>query len=397
MIQKEKFNIMVVDDQPANLKLLEEMLKQQGYGVRSFPRGQMALAAAAHHPPDLILLDINMPGINGFEVCQRLKADPMLARIPVIFLSALNETEDKVKAFRAGGVDYVSKPFQFEEVQSRVETHLKMGRLQRALEKHNHNLEELVRSRTADLAAANARLMILDQSKSDFLKLISHEFRTPLNGLLGVGQLLLAGPSSGPDDDDLRAMFEEARRRIQTILDHALLLSQIEVEAEKFVSLRAPLAAVLTRAIGNAAEFAFIRNVALDAKPATTAFVHGDEELLVKALQALLETAVKFSKPSGTVRLTCQAEPRAIHLMVESHGRAIPASAIPRFFELFSIGDAITPGGDLGLDPPVAHRILSLFGGSVTVENLQPPGIQLAVSLLCAPSPQVIECQPEAA
>src|SRR5580700_3655814 len=112
-------SIIVVDDQPANLRLMEDMLKQRGYGVRSFPRGRMALAAASQQPPDLILLDINMPEMNGFEVCERLKADKELAPIPVIFLSALNETEDKVKAFRSGGVDYVTKPFQFEEVQAR--------------------------------------------------------------------------------------------------------------------------------------------------------------------------------------------------------------------------------------------------------------------------------------
>jgi CheY-like chemotaxis protein len=125
-------SIMVVDDQPANLRLMENMLKQQGYGVRSFPRGRMALAAAGQQAPDLILLDINMPDMNGYEVCERLKSNPQLAGIPVIFLSALDATEDKVKAFRCGGVDYVSKPFQFEEVQARVETHLKLRRAQQA-------------------------------------------------------------------------------------------------------------------------------------------------------------------------------------------------------------------------------------------------------------------------
>jgi len=125
-------NVMVVDDNPANLKLLEDMLRQRGYEVSSFPRGRLALDAAIQDPPDLILLDINMPELNGYEVCERLKCDPRVAGIPVIFLSALNATEDKVKGFRSGGVDYVSKPFQFEEVQARVETHLKLRRAQQA-------------------------------------------------------------------------------------------------------------------------------------------------------------------------------------------------------------------------------------------------------------------------
>jgi DNA-binding response OmpR family regulator len=123
-------NIMVVDDNPANLKLLEGALRQTGYQVRSFPRGRLALAAAIENPPEVILLDINMPEMTGYEVCDRLKADERLARIPVIFLSALGETADKMKAFQCGGVDYVTKPFQLEEVQARVETHVKLQRAQ---------------------------------------------------------------------------------------------------------------------------------------------------------------------------------------------------------------------------------------------------------------------------
>ena len=125
-------NIMVVDDNPSNLKLLEDMLRQHGYEVRSFPRGRLALAAASHTPPDLILLDINMPEMNGYDVCDQLKSNPRLAGVPVIFLSALNALEHKVKGFRSGGVDFISKPFQFEEVQARVEIHLQLKRSQQA-------------------------------------------------------------------------------------------------------------------------------------------------------------------------------------------------------------------------------------------------------------------------
>jgi DNA-binding response OmpR family regulator len=125
-------NIMIVDDNPANLKLLEDVLRQRGYEVRSFPRGRLALAGADQEPPDLILLDVNMPEMNGYEVCEQLKSSERLSGIPVIFLSALNAIEDKVKGFRSGAVDYISKPFQFEEVQARVETHLKLRRAQQA-------------------------------------------------------------------------------------------------------------------------------------------------------------------------------------------------------------------------------------------------------------------------
>jgi CheY-like chemotaxis protein len=125
-------NIMIVDDSPASLDLLENTLRRHGYEVLSFPRGRLALAAANQAPPDLILLDIKMPDMNGYDVCGKLKASPRLSAIPVIFLSALTAIEDKVKGFRSGGADFISKPFRFEEVLARVETQLMSRRAQRA-------------------------------------------------------------------------------------------------------------------------------------------------------------------------------------------------------------------------------------------------------------------------
>jgi putative two-component system response regulator len=127
-------NILVVDDVPANLTLLSGMLKEKGHRVRPVPSGKLALKAVEHDPPDLILLDITMPEMDGFEVCRRLKQDKRYRDIPIIFISALTETLDKVKAFGSGGVDYVTKPFQFDEVEARVETHLKLRRYQARLE-----------------------------------------------------------------------------------------------------------------------------------------------------------------------------------------------------------------------------------------------------------------------
>src|SRR5687767_12726583 len=139
--------ILVVDDTSANLQVLTGMLKERGYKVRPVPSGKLALLAAQRDPPDLILLDINMPEMNGYEVCQQLKADDRLRGIPVIFISALTEQLDKVNAFAIGGVDYITKPFQLEELHARVETHLKLHRLQTELVDAN-----------AHLAAANDRM-----------------------------------------------------------------------------------------------------------------------------------------------------------------------------------------------------------------------------------------------
>src|SRR5579872_3101043 len=158
---------MIVDDSPENLKLLEDILRQRGYEVTSFPRGRLALAAANQKPPDLILLDINMPEMNGYEVCEQLKSSAHLSGIPVIFISALNATEDKIKGFQSGGVDYVSKPFQFEEIHARVEAHLKLRRAQQA----EHDLLEKTLGGTVGI------LWELVQLTSPVLALRSHAVR----------------------------------------------------------------------------------------------------------------------------------------------------------------------------------------------------------------------------
>jgi diguanylate cyclase (GGDEF)-like protein len=144
----DRADILIVDDTPANLDLLSSMLSEKGYRFRVATNGQRAIAAARSAQPDLVMLDITMPDMDGYEVCRRLKADPATAGVPVIFISALGEALDKVRAFEAGGADYVSKPLQFEEVLARIENQLRISRLQRRLETRND-----------ELAASNALLV----------------------------------------------------------------------------------------------------------------------------------------------------------------------------------------------------------------------------------------------
>jgi PleD family two-component response regulator len=136
-----KGDILVVDDTAANLRLLGNLLTAEGYSTRLVPSGALALNVARSWAPDLVLLDINMPKMDGYEVCRHLKADEGTRDISVIFISALDEVFDKVRAFEAGGVDYLTKPFQIEEVLVRIENHLSTRRLQEALEKANQELE----------------------------------------------------------------------------------------------------------------------------------------------------------------------------------------------------------------------------------------------------------------
>ena len=167
-------SIVIVDDSPDNLRLLVEILHEQAYKVRPAPNGERALATIRKDPPDLILLDIMMPGRDGYDVCRELKGDPETADIPVIFLSALNDVLDKVKAFRAGGVDYITKPFQVEEVLARVHTHLMLRAQQKTLELQNERLRKKKRlieeqARQLEVMATKDYLTGLS-NRNDFLK-----------------------------------------------------------------------------------------------------------------------------------------------------------------------------------------------------------------------------------
>ena len=374
-------NILIVDDTLANLKLLSGLLQTHGYKVRPVPSGEIALQVAKKDPPSLILLDINMPGMNGYEVCEQLKSDEKLKEIPVIFISALNDTVDKVKGFGLGAVDYITKPFQFEEVEARVRTHLELARLRKELEYQNANLEEIVALRTSELKELSDRLAIMDKAKGEFLSLISHEVRTPLVGLFGVAEILLSNASNDSEAAEYEKIYEQSRRRLLTLIDDALLLSDVGQRAHAGSQEQCFLDDALSKAHSEASSFAKYRDVQIAPWPTGLGKVRGFADHLQRALQSLLETAVKFASPHTTVRLSKIPGAGEIGLTIEANGLEIPPKVLPRFFNLMAITEPITPGGDLGLAPPLAERILSLYGGSVSVENLNPEGVRFTVCL----------------
>jgi signal transduction histidine kinase len=331
------------------------------------------------------------------EVAERLAADRVrLAALDAAVLVPLR-AEEKLLGILFIGEKLSGEIFSRREldllgvVTGQAATALENARLYEAVRQayeelshtqaQNARLEAAVAARTRDVAEANERLTILDRSKNEFLNLISHELRTPLNGLLGVGELMLEDRPSTEENNELQEMFEESRRRILSILDDALLLTQIDVSGEQFRPAPVSLHAALSRAIERTAEFAESRRVTLIPPSADQDLVLGDEDLLVRAFHALLETAVKFSQEGETVRVSRDVVLDSPRVLIESRGRTIPSAALAKFFDLFSVAEASTPGGDLGLGPPTAYRILSLFGASVSVANRDPSGIRLIISL----------------
>lgn len=199
-----KASILIVDDQPDNLRALSAILQYEGFKVRKAASGTMALETIHAQLPDLLLLDIRMPQMDGFEVCTALKQSVITADIPIIFLSASDDIEDKVKAFEMGGCDYITKPFQSPEVLARInhqltiqQQHRRLAELYHQTQYFNIELEQQVQERTQDLQQALEELQQLNRLRDDFLSTISHELRTPLTNIRMVVQMLMIATQQG--------------------------------------------------------------------------------------------------------------------------------------------------------------------------------------------------------
>ena len=353
--------IMIVDDNPSNLRLLLELLHSKGYRVVAFTGGAQALAAAAENPPDLILLDIWMPQMDGFEVCRRLKADEALQDIPVLFVSALTETEDKVKAFAAGGADYVTKPFQPEEVYARVQTHLKNRSLQCRLLEQNDELEQLVAERTRELAEANHQLSEAIRLKDDFLRMISHEIRTPANGVLGMGMLLA---DMCPDTEECvlySNVFAESSARLLNLIEDATLLAdtyhltRMRQESTSF-------SLILGEVMASLPEIHVALHIEAVQEPF---FLRGNPALLKQAMMSIVRLASFFCRDSHVVPLSGSVQDGRLCLDFPMDNLMLTSEQAADFFRIESTVRTSSLAEQMGLAPVVAEKIVSAFGGDM--------------------------------
>jgi signal transduction histidine kinase len=352
---------MIVDDNARNLQVLGNLLKEQGYRVLPARSGQQALAFALQRNVELILLDIMMPEMNGFEVCEQLKSGEKTSDIPVLFISALSDTEDKLKGFEVGGVDYITKPFQREEVLARVKTHLTLRRQRR------------------ELAELNA-------SKDKFFSIIAHDLRSPFVALQLFSQNLVEDYEE-MDDDERLEFFGHMRTSIQSthrLLDNLLDWARAQTGRLPFEPAATRLRYlieenfVLFRESASSKDVALVSEAPDDAPPA---FV--DRRTTLAVVRNLISNAVKFAKSGGTVRVTLVEAGDRLEIAVIDDGVGMDAETMKNLFRIDKVSTRLgtnrEKGSGLGLI--LCKEFVERNEGELRVESAPGEGSTFVVSL----------------
>ena len=342
--------ILIVDDNPTNLDVLFNFLANQGYEVFVAEDGKSALERMELAKPDLVLLDIMMPEMDGFETCQEIKKNASTADIPVIYVTALGGVSDKVKGFDTGAVDYITKPFRNKEVLARVRTHLSLKRAR----------QELIRN--------NERLREQNESLEAYAHTVAHDLKNPLNVVLNFASLLKEEPGLSPQTlEDLGYIIESARR-MNHIIHDLLLLAQIRIEDVRPAPVpMSPVADEVLSRLRMEIESTHA-NVTL---PREWMDAMGIAPWIQAVWVNFVSNAMKYGGSPPQIELTCAADPERpgfVRYGVSDNGPGIPPEEMRRIFKEFSrVGGSKAEGHGIGLS--ICRRILRKLGGDVGVEN----------------------------
>jgi len=375
-----------------NIQLISSLLYSLEVDVSFATSGQDALRAVEHAPPDLILLDVNMPQMNGFELCDRLKAEPRHRDIPVIFLTAQAQKQDLVRGFELGAADYVTKPFHAPELLSRVKTHLELARKREELKRLNQSLAQKVehktqelRQRNAELAEANAKLAVLDHAKNDFLLLLNHEMRTPLNTILSLAETLEVRLKETLKKDSLKPIYS-AVERLGRMSEMAMLLTSLKAEGyrrhDSPFNLRS-LAQVAYQSL--AGEYAGKEIALRESFPEGPIDLHSDEQLAYQCLRIVLGNAFKFSPKGGSVELSASLKDRMAVVWVRDSGPGFSPKVMANLFDYFLTERIDHHSQGFGLGLATAHLIMKTLQGKIQLDNPPGGGAQVRLCFPLAP------------
>jgi two-component system sensor histidine kinase/response regulator len=368
--------ILIVDDNPQNLQVLGRLLQENKYEIEFATNGKAALDWLNTRPFDLILLDINMPGMSGFEVCTTVRLNPAFNKVPVIFLSAEADRESILKGFEIGAQDYITKPFDSRELLSRVRTHLALKESLENLADINELLEEKVAERTLQLkeaneklGMANLRLIDIDKAKADFLNLISHEIRTPLNGIMGPMELL-KGPVSAAELNELVKILDLSVMRLEKFAADALLITRLKTNPTGIKKTAIHLLKLINDVVEEEKENTRVKNLKVFVKEEETEnkIISGETELIKKSLYNIINNSITYSPPGGTIEISVSFEKKVCSCEITDNGNGFDADFIEKGFKLFTTGSQYHDSRT-GIGLPVVKMIMEAHGGELIIGN----------------------------
>ncbi len=295
--------VLIIDDSPVNLMLLHNVLEKHNFRVILAEHGEQGFMIAKKTPPDIILLDVIMPGWDGYETCRRIKQDASLAKIPILFLSALGDTENKVRALQAGGVDYVSKPFQKEELLARVETHIELAHLRQNLEQEVANQTEKIQLLFEALQLSYDKAQQASMLKTEFLRNISHEFFTPMNIVLGMTEMLLEDTELTSEQQHLTITAMKAGKQLQDILTNMLNFAQLFKGEVKEVITQFHICDIIDHILKPLSTTIGEKNLQISTEIDPTLYTtfKGNEDGIYNVLSKLIDNAIKFTEQGQLV------------------------------------------------------------------------------------------------
>lgn len=371
--------ILIVDDNPKNLQLLGNILKENNFRIEFATNGVGALEWLDEQVFDLVLLDVMMPVMDGYSACKLIREREELDDMPVIFITAKTDKESILKGFEAGAQDYISKPFDMQELIARVKTHLELRASKIKLSFVNSWLEEKVKERTAELEYANKQLSNLDQAKTEFLNLIGHEIRTPLNGIIGPMELIKSDYKDGEIGRMLGLMAESVDRLEKFALEALSITNlrtgkySLQLEEFNLKELFVECSQILHEELQSNYS-SLIISIQDDLK------VIGDRDLLRTCMEKLVENNLFYIKEQGVMEINAEKLNGRLYIIIRDRRFTFPESFLSSIDKLFE-PEGNYADSNIGIAMALVNLILKAHNGTLLIENIKEKGATLRIEI----------------
>jgi two-component system, sensor histidine kinase and response regulator len=357
--------ILIVDDVPGNLEILGSLLSEAGFRISVATNGARAISVATTKPPDLILMDVSMPEMDGYEACRRLKAIPATAEIPIIFLTAHSGEDEIVRGFEAGGLDYVTKPFKAPELLARILTHIELKQSRERIMGQNQELQEM----NEMLARREEDLRILNSMKDRFFSILAHDLRNPVSNFCQITDLLLGGGNTLGQEDRtafLRDMHKAASN-LRDLLDNILTWARSQTGRIDYRPTLQHIAPIALEAASLLSSGALQKNITIRIEIAETMKAFFDENMIGTVFRNLISNALKFTPTGGEIMISAADQGDFAVISIADTGIGIASSDIEKLFRIdvshTTIGTGLEKGTGLGLI--ICKEFLERHGGRI--------------------------------